>query len=703
MWTGLAAALLMVAPLPAQKPEAAESLLQTAMKREVVDGNLTGAIEGYKKALAAAKGNRAVAANVLVRMAECYLKMGDAESRKIFEQVVREYGDQKEAVAAALARLGGTSHSGRQTNTLVWTPPNGFGASISPDGRYISHVAVDASDLTMYEVASHAIRNLTNQGTSKESNDFADSSAISKDGKQVAYTWFRRNNQRRELRIGNLAGDLNPRILFDNPEVIWMAVQDWSPDGKSIAIRITHRGGIRQIGLVSVPEGALRTLKTFDWQNPSRVWFSPDGKYLGYDLPESQTGAERDVFVLSVDGTREVHAVSHRSNDEMMGWAPDGKGLLFASDRMGSRGLWRLPFSDGKPQGAPELLRAEFAARAIPVGITQAGALYYATSGTQDRFKIQVAEIDFATGKLLSGPKDLSQDYLESNALPEWSPDGRQLSYKSVRGPAQRPTHEVVVIRSIDTGQVRELYPKLAYFGPMMWSPDGRSFLTLGGDLRGRAGIFQVDGQTGDASTHFLDRPGERSWYPQWAGDGWSFYFRRDYSATKESAIIHRDLLTGREKELVRRRVLLCQAPNMSLDRLYLACRSVDETSNLRTLLLIPVDGGGVRELMRYSSEVPAEDLADGNKGVWIGGCSIWAADSRSCLATKGRETWRIPIEGGVPEKLAGTLDLGILVNRPSMHPDGRRIAISVREPAPKRDPEIWALENFLPSRSAAK
>src|SRR6185503_7175112 len=201
-------------------------------------------------------------------------------------------------------------------------------------------------DLTLYEVASRAIRNLTNQGTSKESNDFADSSAISKDGKQVAYTWFRRKNQRRELRIGNLAGDLNTRILYDNPEVIWMAVQDWSPDGKSIAIRITDRGGaIRRIALVSVPEGSLRTLKTFDWQNPSRVWFSPDGKYLGYDLPESQTGPERDVFVLSVDGTREVHAVSHRSNDAMMGWAPDGKGLLFASDRMGSIGLWRLPFS----------------------------------------------------------------------------------------------------------------------------------------------------------------------------------------------------------------------------------------------------------------------------------------------------------------------------------------------------------------------
>src|SRR5207253_1630540 len=104
---------------------------------------------------------------------------------------------------------------------------------------------------------------------------------------------------------------------------------------------------------------------------------------------------------------------------------PDGKWLLFTSDRTGSMGLWGLPFADGKPQGAPELLRADFAVRAEPIGVTQAGALYYGINGSQDRFKIQVASIDFATGKYLSEPTDLTQDYLESNALPTWSPDGR--------------------------------------------------------------------------------------------------------------------------------------------------------------------------------------------------------------------------------------------------------------------------------------
>lgn len=82
-------ACFLAAQLPAQKSDA-ETLLQTAFKREVVDGNLSGAIDGYKKALAGAKGNRAVAAMALVRMAGCYRKMGDAQAQKLYEQVMKD-------------------------------------------------------------------------------------------------------------------------------------------------------------------------------------------------------------------------------------------------------------------------------------------------------------------------------------------------------------------------------------------------------------------------------------------------------------------------------------------------------------------------------------------------------------------------------------------------------------------------------------
>src|SRR5258707_396050 len=56
----------------------------------------------------------------------------------------------------------------------------------------------------------------------------------------------------------------------------------------------------RHIGLVSAQDGSLRLLKSLDWHGAGRMFFSPDGKYLGYDRPESDTSRERDVFVLAI-------------------------------------------------------------------------------------------------------------------------------------------------------------------------------------------------------------------------------------------------------------------------------------------------------------------------------------------------------------------------------------------------------------------
>jgi dipeptidyl aminopeptidase/acylaminoacyl peptidase len=38
-------------------------------------------------------------------------------------------------------------------------------------------------------------------------------------------------------------------------------------------------------------------------------------------------------------------------------WAPDGKSLLFVSDRRGSNDLWSIRVADGKPAGPPAMLR----------------------------------------------------------------------------------------------------------------------------------------------------------------------------------------------------------------------------------------------------------------------------------------------------------------------------------------------------------
>jgi tetratricopeptide (TPR) repeat protein len=134
MWaaaTALCAALI----LPAQKVDSAESLLQAATKKELVDGNLTAAIEGYKKALTAAGSNRAVAAKALLRLGECYEKQGNAEARRAYERLVKEFSDQKEQARDAGARLAAMGGGGSAGYAGCLDRPEGRWQGIFPVPR----------------------------------------------------------------------------------------------------------------------------------------------------------------------------------------------------------------------------------------------------------------------------------------------------------------------------------------------------------------------------------------------------------------------------------------------------------------------------------------------------------------------------------------------------------------------------------------
>jgi len=324
----------------------AEKLLASAHRKATMDGDLRGAIEEYRRAAASAGPNRALGAQALIQMAECYQRLGDTEARKVFERVVREYADQKEAVAVARAHLNtGEPPAVARGDRPVWTGPrvDGFG-TISPDGRFLTFTNWDTGGLVLRELTSGTERHLTSGLYADGQTEF---SAISRDGRQVAYEWLPKGKERYELRVASLEGTGVPdsaRVL-DLEDANGIAPYDWSPDGKWLAVFIRRPDFTGQIGLVGVKDGALRVLKSVDWKGPTKIFFSPDGQYIAYDLRIGDAAKERHVFAMAVDGSRETLVVGHPSENVVMGWSPDGKYLLFASDRSGSVGLWRSPWS----------------------------------------------------------------------------------------------------------------------------------------------------------------------------------------------------------------------------------------------------------------------------------------------------------------------------------------------------------------------
>ena len=169
--------------------------LQRAVQRAVTTGDLEAAIEAYRDIAARAGSNRGVAARALIQMAESYQTLGDAEARRIYEQVVREYADQDEAVTVARARLAALGLPATAPDTLsvrrVWEPDNGgiFGGT-SLDGRYLSVTAPRVSNgLFVRDLVTGDTRDLADPDTSLHPGTYALFSTMSPDGRQVAYSW----------------------------------------------------------------------------------------------------------------------------------------------------------------------------------------------------------------------------------------------------------------------------------------------------------------------------------------------------------------------------------------------------------------------------------------------------------------------------------------------------------------------------------
>lgn len=83
-----------------------EEQLEAAIHREIVLGDLQGAMEQYKAIFDTRGAPKPVAAQALFRMGQCLEKSGRrADARALYTRVVREYGGDVETKARAEARL----------------------------------------------------------------------------------------------------------------------------------------------------------------------------------------------------------------------------------------------------------------------------------------------------------------------------------------------------------------------------------------------------------------------------------------------------------------------------------------------------------------------------------------------------------------------------------------------------------------------
>jgi Tol biopolymer transport system component len=673
--------LMPVASAQGQKDQQPRLLLEEATKKEVVDGDLKGAIETYQRILKLEGVPRGVAARTLLHLGQCYEKLGTTEARNAYERIVREFADQSEEANLArgrLAALGGRDTAMRTRQ--VWTgPADDLLGAVTGDGRYLTLQDWPSENVGIRDLLTGQKRLLTHKDPN--SHEFASLSVPSPDGRLVAYAWYNKESTT-DLRLVGMDGS-NPRVLAEDPEFPEAEPFDWSPDGKQVLTVFYKKRGGSRLALVSVADGAVHVLKTFELSGPKRARFSPDGRYVAYDIQQSAGSASYDVFALAVESGRESAIVRHPANDILFDWTPEGTRLLFGSDRAGTMGVWWVKVTGGEPGEAAEAVRPDIGQDVRPFGFTRDGSYYYRVR--TNRSDVFLAELDFATGRVLSPPSLATQRLAGANSRPAWSPDGQKLLFHSRRGSGAGWGAAALSVRDTASGEVRGVPTRLETIARAGWFPDGQSLLAIVQTASSWPAQFRINVQTGDAEPIELFRVAGIGG-AGWTRDGKTLFFQRWGSSGKGSAIVARDVATGQEREIhsLAGPAVYASSPMVSPDdrHVAVAVNEFDE-SRSRTVLVVSVAGGEARILVR-DTRLP-----------WPPAIA-WAPGSRGVLFVKQpnaddprTELWLVPLEGGEPRKL----DLAARDMRDlAVHPDGRRLAYTSGDDRS----EVWVMENFL-------
>ena len=543
--------------------------------------------------------------------------------------------------------------------------PRRIHSSPSLDGKYMA-TTTGKGKLVVSESATGKKWNLTEQGGVTGVGILP---LISPGNTRIVYLWFPFGEKRTcEVRIVAFDGS-NDQLLLPAEKIPgWLYIDTWSPDGQFLFGRLDKDNSVRLVK-VSVDDGSMQYIEVVDANGLSKVDVSSDGRFLAYHR-QDKTTSKSDIFIFDLVENRESVLVRDPADDKLLGWTPDGHHIFFTSDRMGTSDGWLLAVQQGRPKGLPRMIKPGLG-DVVPIRLTRDGSLYYTIQCVA--WNVYTVELDLAAGKSMSEPRAVRD--MGKDGSPDWSPDGRYLAYCSQPDP-ENP--QVIRIRTLATGEERELKPDLPYFEYLRWHPDSRHLLAPYLKSAGLAGVSQIDIQTGQCRD-LVTVPvveGERIRQAELSADSKTLAYR--VRKGNGNRLVVKDMETGREK------VLLSTED---------AVQNPMHDGNSWTLL--PEGKQVALSFLDGTHQLKTMSVADKTTRTVVSsffGQLTCINDGRDLLFVRGKsdnELWRVATAGSEPQKV---WECEQLIAEPRLHPDGRHLAFV----SGAFISEMWLMENFL-------
>ncbi len=271
----------------------------------------------------------------------------------------------------------------------------------------------------------------------------------------------------------------------------------WSPDGRRIAFAVSY--GAASIFVVDANGGDATTLPAPP-QAHSPAW-SPDGRYIAvvsgnpifvFGATYFGNAGATSLWRIPVIGGQPVRLTDAASMNLSPQWAPDGRSILFISDRGGSRDIYRLRLhANGTPAATPERLTTGLDAHSLTLSPGGTHLAYARLHSTANIWSLPVPRsppvsadnaVPVTTGDQIIEREDVTRDgkwlvfdsdrsgnfdiykmpaaggeaiQLTTDSTgdfnPAWSPDARQIAYHIMRNGKR----DVVTMNADGTNRVQ--------------------------------------------------------------------------------------------------------------------------------------------------------------------------------------------------------------------------------------------------------
>jgi tricorn protease len=371
--------------------------------------------------------------------------------------------------------------------------------------------------------------------------------AFDRDGKRLAYTdqkgyeheWRKHDNSSfaRDVWVLDVASGKHTQLTpagADNRQPVW------APDQKSLFF-LSERSGSFNVWVLQLADPQHPVQVTAHKTHPVRflsvsrngdlcyaydgeIWMRPAGSTESRRLDVSVAADQRSVEVKPIDVTEEVtefdvspdgseiafvargevfvasteHGTTRRitntpEQERSVTFSPDGRSLLYASERGGS---WKIYRTDLTDKDEPNFFNAT-AMKETPVVATDAEAFqpHFSPDGTEVSYleeRTTLKVINLKTGKVRTIlPGELNYSYSDGDQWYEWSPDGRWFAVQFLSH--TRWSSEVGLIPASGEGQLvnvtksgyEDVIPHWAMKGQVVfWFTDRFGLRAQSGDAR---------------------------------------------------------------------------------------------------------------------------------------------------------------------------------------------------------------------------